>query len=253
VRAIIVAAGRGRRLGPNTASIPKTMVHVGGKPMLTRQLEALAAIGLRDADVHVVRGYLAEVLTAAYPGLTYHDNPAWERNNILASLMYAASAFDDDVVFSYSDIVFAPEVTEALAAAPAADAQLIVDRRWADTYVGRDQHPVSEAELTGVTDGRVTRVGKRAVPPEQAAGEFIGLARFSAEAMRRMHEEWQRLAAEGLDRPFGLAPRLEVAYLTDMLNHLIEQGADMRPVYIDGRWREIDTEQDLARAEEALR
>lgn len=248
MKAIIVAAGRGKRLGSNTDSIPKCMVRVGGRPMIERQLEALGRGGIGPDRVHVVRGYLAEVLTRSYPHLRYFDNTEWETNNILASLMYAAPAFDDDVVFSYADIVYAPEVMEALLAAPAADALLIVDRRWADTYEGRDQHPVSEAELTRVEGSRVTRVGKRAVPAEHAAGEFIGLARFSRETMRRMHGEWQRLAATGLDLPFGLAPRLRVAYLTDMLNHLLEQGLDARPVYIDGRWREIDTEQDLARA-----
>jgi len=38
MKAIIVAAGRGRRLGPETAEIPKCMVSVGGKPILQRQL-----------------------------------------------------------------------------------------------------------------------------------------------------------------------------------------------------------------------
>ncbi len=254
MRAIILAAGRGRRLGHNTNAIPKTMVPVGGRPMLERQLEALAGAGIGRDRVHVVRGYLGEVLTRAYPDLHYFDNPAWERNNILASLMHAAEAFDDEVVFSYADIVYAPEVARTLCEAPSCEALLVVDRRWRDTYEGRDQHPIPEAELARVEAGRVTRVGKRAVPADAAAGEFIGLARFARGTLDRMHAEWQRLvAAGGLDQPFGLSPRLEVAYLCDMLTHLIEQGLEARPLYIDGRWREVDTEQDLERAHEAVR
>ena len=45
------------------------------------------------------------------------------------------------------------------------------------------------------------------------------------------------------------APRFQVAYLTDLLQHLVDQGTAMAPVFIDGRWREIDTTQDLESAE----
>src|SRR5205807_846773 len=103
------------------------------------------------------------------PGLRFIENPEFATNNILASLLYAAAEMDDDFVFSYSDIVFHPDVVGALCATPGPLA-LVVDRKWADAYEGRTEHPVSEAELTRVEAGRVRRVGKRAVPIEQAAG-----------------------------------------------------------------------------------
>jgi hypothetical protein len=94
-------------------------------------------------------------------------------------------------------------VTRKLAAAAAASdasAALIVDRRWADAYVGRTLHPIPEAELARVDtvsgDEAVTRVGKLAVTPEQAAGEFIGLAWFSDAAGGRCarcgNRPWRR-------------------------------------------------------------
>src|SRR5581483_1819453 len=58
MKAIIVAAGRGRRLGPETEEIPKCMVEVGGRPILHRQLDALYAAGADD--VVIVRGYLGD-------------------------------------------------------------------------------------------------------------------------------------------------------------------------------------------------
>jgi choline kinase len=255
-KAIIVAAGRGRRLGPETNDIPKCMVRVGGRPILHRQVDALVAAGTRD--LVIVRGYLGDrIATPASVRPRFVENPAWADNNILASLLYAERELAGGFLFSYSDIVFAREHARRLAdetsASPDAVA-LVIDRRWRDAYVGREQHPVSEAELARVEDTpagpRVTRVGKRLVTADEAAGEFIGLARFSAVGADALVDVWhEAVKAGGLDLPFGAAATLRNAYLSDALNALAARGVPLVPVFIDGRWREIDTEEDLARAQ----
>jgi len=249
VKAIIVAAGMGRRLNPYTDDRPKCMVPVAGKPILQRQVDALRDHGV--SDVIVVRGYLGDRISVE--GLRFYENPRFRENNILASLMYAARELDEDFVFSYSDIVFHPDVVGTLLGT-SGEAALVVDRQWMRAYEGRTEHPVPEAELARVEDGRVTRVGKKAVPAEQAAGEFIGLARFSGAVGKLMREEYARLEKQLAGGPFGNAPRFDVAYLTDMLNHLVaERGTEFRPAFIDEQWREIDTTQDLERAERVIR
>jgi choline kinase len=251
VKAIIVAAGRGRRLGPETDEIPKCMVRVGGRSILHRQVDALLDAGARDFVV--VRGYLGDRIAAPAAPLRFVENDAWAKNNILASLMYAAPELPSGFLFSYSDIVFAKEHARRVAAAPGAVA-LVIDRRWRDAYDGRELHPVSEAELARVEDTpagpRVTRVGKKLVAAEEAAGEFIGLARFSPEGAAAIADVWRDALASagGLDAPFGAAQTLRNAYLSDALNALAARGVPLVPVFIDGRWREIDTEEDLARA-----
>jgi len=256
MKAIIVAAGRGRRLGPETAEIPKCMVAVGGRPILHRQLDALHAAGADD--VVIVRGYLGDRIAPAVAEagrqsapVRFIENADWANNNILTSLLYAESEMPSGFLFSYSDIVFATEHARRVAAS-GADVALIVDRRWQDAYVGRVHHPVSEAELVKVEatrDGpRVVRVGKRVVPAEQAAGEFIGLAKFSATGAAALARVWAQARARGMEQPFGEAATLRQAYLSDALNQMAEDGVTLTPVFIDGRWREIDTEEDLSRA-----
>jgi NDP-sugar pyrophosphorylase family protein len=90
------------------------------------------------------------------------------------------------------------------------------------------------------------------VPPDEAQGEFIGLARLSAAGaarfVARYHQRRQALAG----RPYGTAPRFEVSYVTDLFNDLIDGGEALSAAYIDGQWREIDTVEDLARAKEVV-
>jgi L-glutamine-phosphate cytidylyltransferase len=257
VKAVIVAAGMGRRLQPYTDAMPKCLVPVRGRPMLARALDAFRAHGVRDFVV--VRGYMAEVLEARRaelgPGVRFIDNLAYRENNILQSLFMAERELDGPFLFTYADIVFAPEVVGQLMAAPG-DVNLVVDRRFRDVYVGRTDHPLAEGEVTSLdAGGFVAKVGKRALPPEDAIGEFIGLARFSAAGAARFVAAWRELAARYAGReeePFQRAPTWRVAYLTDLLQHMIDGGERMTPVLIDGQWREIDTVQDLARAEEQV-
>ena len=111
---------------------------------------------------------------------------------------------------------------------------------------------MEEGEVAAVKDNRVTLVGKKTMAPEDASGEFIGLARFSSAAVEKMRQRFFSRKAELSGRPYGRAARFEVAYLTDLLNDLIASGEVMRPAFIDGGWREIDTVEDLARAEEVV-
>lgn len=251
MRAIVIAAGMGRRLEHHTTDIPKCLVQVGGKPILRHQIDAFRAEGVED--ITVIRGYLAEAITDS--DLSYFENPDYEHNNILESLFCAEPAMDGAFLSTYADIVFDRSVVRTLLDTPG-DICLVVDRRWADTYEGRTDHPVAQAELTEVdpATGRVVRVGK-CVGAENSVGEFIGLASFSAAAAEQLRTVYHEVRAKLLpnpELPFQAARTFRQAFLTDLLQELIERGVDVRPAYIDGHWREIDTVQDLERARELL-
>lgn len=257
MQAILIAAGMGSRLSPYTDDRPKCLVEVAGRPMVRRTLDALRGAGCDRFTV--ICGYRGEVLKqalAAEPGVRFVDNHDFRRNNILLSLMHAEAAMADGFLCSYADILFRPQVAQALARHPR-DFSLVVDPFWAEAYDGRSDHPVPEAELCAVSgpDDRITRVGKRAVPPEQALGEFTGLWKASAAAARELIALYhRRLDERGLDAPYGRAPRLAVAYLTDLFNDLIDQGVALHALRIDAprSYREIDTVQDLHRAAEVI-
>jgi choline kinase len=247
MNAIIVAAGMGRRLRPYTDDRPKCLVEINGKSILARQLDAYRAAGIEN--IYIVRGYMKDRIVV--PGAKYFSNDDYERNNILLSLFHAEEAMQGGFLFSYADIVFRPEVVRT-AMSTDGDFALVIDRRWAEAYDGRKDHPVSEAEVARVDDGHVTRVGKKTVAAEHATGEFIGLAKITARGAEQMKERFHRRKGELAGKPYGTAARFEVAYVTDLLNDLIDDGVVMRPAFIDGGWREIDTVEDLERAKSVV-
>jgi choline kinase len=142
-------------------------------------------------------------------------------------------------------------VTRALVAAGGA-IDLVIDADFRDIYEGRTEHPLDEGEVSDLDDrGQVKRVGKRALPPADAVGEFIGLARLSAEGAAWAGAAIDAAVARYAGRdhePYQRAARFRNAYLTDLLQELIDDGKPVTPVLINGQWREIDTGQDLERA-----
>jgi choline kinase len=256
-RAILIAAGRGKRLGPHTEEIPKCMVEVAGTPILGWVWQALSRVGVDE--LVVVRGYRGDVLErfvrSLVPKAIFVDNHEWETNNVLLSLGCARAYLDQPAYVTYSDIVFTPGVAEA-AAASTAEIGLVIDREFRSVYVGRDQHPLEEGEVADLNaNGSVARVGKKALPVPEAVGEFIGLSRVGERGMATVAAAFDELGARFAGRhhePFQRAARYRNAYLTDLWQELIDRGVRLDPILIDGQWREIDTGQDLDRARELL-
>jgi choline kinase len=255
-RAILIAAGRGKRLGSHTEEVPKCLVEVGARTILGWVWHAFTAAGIEE--LVVIRGYRGDTLEASVRALApppvkidFVDNTAWQTNNVLQSMACARRYLDRPCLISYSDIIFTPAVARA-AVASTAEIGLVIDRDFRSIYVGRTEHPLEEGEVSDLMpDGSVARVGKRALSPDGAVGEYIGLCRLGARGVAIVANTLDALAKKFDGReeePFQRAASFRNAYQTDLWQHLIDAGIDVDPVFIDGSWREIDTGQDLDRA-----
>eukprot|EP01116_Phalansterium_solitarium_P022686 TRINITY_DN7581_c0_g1_i1.p1 TRINITY_DN7581_c0_g1~~TRINITY_DN7581_c0_g1_i1.p1 ORF type:complete len:271 (+),score=65.49 TRINITY_DN7581_c0_g1_i1:75-887(+) len=254
-RAVIIAAGMGKRLQPFTDVMPKSLVPVAGREMMFRILDCCRSQGVDEFVI--IRGYKADVMQQRKAefgeGVRFVENADYERNNILQSLFKAEADLQGPLYISYSDIFWAPEVSKALAEA-SGDICLVIDTDYATVYEGRTDHPLSQGELSTLdADGFVNKVGKCSCDFSVAFGEFIGLAKFSAKGTQLLVETYKELEKEyagTTDKPFVRAPSWSQAYLCDLLEYMIEKkGAKMTPVPIKGLWREIDTLQDKAKAD----
>ena len=243
MRAIVIGAGRGSRLRHLTDEIPKTLVPVLGRPMLDAILEALAAGGFSRSEITFICGYKNEILRERYPDLEYVENTDWERNNILVSLLCARERMKEGFVSTYADIVYRPQVVADLVAAEG-DLVLAVDTDWRRRYVGRSQHPDTDAEKLVAKDGKVVRISRK-IEADEATGEFIGVMKATPAGAARFIEAYDAArAACGDDELFREGRIFRKAYLLDLLAHLVESGVDVRTVDTHGGYMEIDTLED---------
>jgi choline kinase len=235
---MVLAAGAGTRLGPETAELPKTLLAVDGdRTILDVALGNFAAVGLERAVV--VTGYAAERIDERIPALQERHGIAVETvfnpkalvwNNAY-SLWCARDRFADGVLLANGDTVHPASVEETLLAARGPELVIAVDD---DKTLGEEEMKV---HVTG--DGRLDRINK-ALEPSTAHGEYIGVTLIEPAATDAL--------ADALKATFERDPSL---YYEDGFQEYADRGGHVGIAPI-GRveWVEVDDHRDLARARE---
>jgi L-glutamine-phosphate cytidylyltransferase len=241
MKAIIIGAGRGRRLMPTTADTPKCYAEVHGRRLLDHAVSAFGGAGI--TDICFIGGYQIEKVKRDYPQFTFRHNAGWEHNNILLSLMHAEDQMADGFVCCYSDILFTSDVIRRVLHDPH-DIVLSVDTRWLDRYQHRTQHPPDDGEKVMVNNGVVTRV-HRAIPPAEAHGEYTGIAKFSAAGAAKLRAHFARVKAQFAGKPFREAAVFEKSYLILLYQDMIEAGVSFAHADTPGNYMEVDTQEDF--------
>jgi choline kinase len=234
MRAVILAAGRGSRMGHLGDDRPKCLVQLEGKPLIERQIAALRRGGVDE--IGVVRGYRAEMIDL--PGLCYFANERWAETNMVMSLAAAAPWLrSGPVIVSYADIFFRSELVRGLAGAPG---QLVVayDRAWRRLWTRRFADPLADAETFRIdATGQLLEIGGKTTRIEDIEGQYMGLMKFTPPAWSAVE-----VLLSTLDAPIG--DRLDV---TGLMRRLLTQNEPPISTFgTDGQWGEIDNPEDVA-------
>ena len=244
VKSIIIAAGLGSRLKGYTEALPKCMLMFGDKTLLERQLEVYEGCGIKD--ISVVRGFKKEKIN--YEGLNYYDNTDYHNNNILNSLFYAEEVINGNVIISYSDILFDTNVVSRLLESNA-DISIVVDIDWRGYYIGRQDHPVEEAEkVIFDANNEVLKIGKVITSKNDVYGEFIGMMKLSPRGSEIIKLHFNRAKKIFWDKPFQRSQTFQKAYITDLIQDMVDMGVSIHCVIIERGWKEIDTVEDYEKA-----
>jgi len=244
IKALIVAAGLGSRLKAHTENIPKCMLDFGGKTLLQRQLLSYRKNDIKD--ISVIRGFKKNKIN--YKGIKYFDNNDFMDNNILNSIFYAEDIINGNVIISYSDILFEPFVVKR-AMESDHDISVVVDIDWRDYYIDRKDHPLSEAEnVIFNSNNEVIKIGKIASEKEEVHGEFIGMIKLNQRGCEILKQNFHRVKKHFWNKPFQRAKIFQKAYLTDMIQELVDIGIKVHCIIIERGWKEIDTVEDYKKA-----
>jgi L-glutamine-phosphate cytidylyltransferase len=241
VRGLILAAGRGSRMGHLSENRPKCLVEIAGKPLLERQIAALRRGGVDQ--IAVVRGYRSDLIDVA--GLSYFNNERWAETNMVSSLAAAAPWLRSAaVIVSYADIFYRGELVRELAAAPG---HLVIayDRAWARLWTRRFTDPLADAETFRINGaGQLLEIGGKTTRLEEIEGQYMGLLKFTPPA-------WSEVEAllSALDP--AMRDRLD---MTGLLRRLLaERQFPIETIGTDGQWGEVDNSRDVALYEQMVR
>jgi len=232
MRAIILAAGVGRRLGDSVTERPKCLLELEGRTLLDRMLDALGAVGVRD--IVVVIGYLGEQIreaVAGRQGVCTIFNPEY-RKGAVVSLWRARDYFDDDLLIMDADVLFPTELLRRLVGSHDENCFLM------DTSGAND----GEAQMLMAREGRTVDITRGLRGEYDACGESIGFLKLNqetAQVLLRLMEGAMRAGRDTIEHE-ELYPDLmrecRIGYVT----------TDGVP------WTEIDFPEDVERARRML-
>ena len=246
-KAVVLAASRGSALEALTEDKPKCMLDLRGEPLLRRLTRTFNEAGLRD--ITVVCGYKQEAVDL--PNVRKVANPAYEETGEVASLACALDRLDDGpALVAYGDILFRDYILDLLFDCEA-DIVLAVDANWREHRQDAPKHAPdlvicseAHAEDHFLHDTTVeVEAFEGLVARDVAHGEWIGLARLSAEGLDAVRREVAAMQDDGSVARAGLP---------DLFNRLIAKGLKPRVVYITGHWLDVNDAFDLAWARNVL-
>jgi choline kinase len=242
---LVLAAGHGQRLRPDTDTLPKTLLSVDGELTILDIILSNMAKS-RITDVALVIGYAADAIESRRQDLedrhgvtlTLIHNDRLDRNNAY-SLWLARDVYLSDTLLVNGDTVHPVEVEQALLTTT-------VEHSGADERPGLrlaiDVTKLLTDEAMKVTrdaDGNAARITKL-MPVASAHGEYIGASLITAPIGRTL--------ADALEATWQRDPDL---YYEDGYQALIDDGVAVGVTPLPAlEWVEVDDHADLARARE---
>jgi choline kinase len=233
MKAIILAAGRGSRMGEITDQIPKCLVKVDGKPLIEWQLDAMKSSGIKE--IGVVTGYKREVI--ANYNLTEFLNPDWSETNMVYSLNKAEKWLNNnDVIVSYSDIFYEPKAIYDLKNSES-NIGVSYDPEWLNIWQQRFLDPLTDAETFKLdAQGNIVEIGRKPKDLKDIDGQYMGLLRFSSNA-------WE-VAMKSIN--VGSHSLCKSMDMTSLIQHIINKtGLEVKGIPYRGLWGEVDSVSDL--------
>lgn len=230
MQAIIMAAGKGSRLGDLTKGKPKSFAEIKGKKLIEYNLALLKKYHVDE--IIIVTGYQCEAfeeLTAGEENIRLAYNPFYEIVNVLGSFYMGMEALHDDFIYLHADTLCEPAIFEKLIRMDG-DIVLPVEYKRCD----------DEAMKVRSENGKIVQITKK-MDKDKAEGEFIGMAAFRKEVIPVLKEKTKQLMKE----------KAFTEYFESAIQRIIDdrEKFDIKAVSTDGAfWAEIDFPEDYEKA-----
>lgn len=245
MKAVILAAGQGTRLKKYTENLPKGMLSFMGKTIIERQIAMYQQCGIEK--IIVVRGFAADKIQ--YEGVTYYTNEDYANTNMVESLMAAKTEFNEDIIVSYSDILFEEKMLKVMMKSEA-DFLVAVDDDWKAYWKKRYGKVDFDTESLALDeDNNIVELGLESPSLEDIDARYVGLLKFSKAGLAHIQTILQEAYANFEDKPWQQSGKIvRKAYMTDLLQAIIESGKSVKAERFHNGWIEFDTNEDYENA-----
>lgn len=238
INILILAAGRGSRLGKKTIKDPKPLLKFNGKTILDYQLEVYKKFF--GNKLYIVLGYKAEKIKNHLRNrkIKYFINREFKSTNMFYSFLKAKSLLRQkrDLVVVYGDIIFKPKIFKKMIQNNSKLA-VCVDQNYLQYWKKRMKNPLKDLETMVIKNNLIVKLGKKTSNFKEIQGQYIGLTKFSSKKFNKILRIIEDFIKENKN--------YRNLYFTDFIQLLIDKQIKVRAVKIKGEWQEFDNPKDF--------
>ena len=241
MKVIILAAGRGSRMGNLTSHIPKCMIEFMGKPILEYTLKTLNNHKSIN-EIVLLRGYQSEKIK--YPNIKYYD--AVQTQNMVETLFFATEELNDDLLILYGDVIMSENIIDLLVKSKY-DISVCIDANWKELHELRFGNLSDDLESCAIdNEGNITNIGEKKPQLDDVNGQYFGAIRLNSNGCEIFKSFYDKAKnKENLNQNWMRGRNFNSIYMTDFLQGLIDDGNKIKAVMCNKGWLEFDSKSDL--------
>lgn len=235
-RAVILAAGRGSRMGNHTDNIPKCKTKLQNKSLLDWQLESIEKAGINQT--FVVTGYKGELIKGDFDSVV---NENWSKTNMVYSL-FRLPKQNGNLIISYSDITYNyNHITKLIGNDK--DIVITADLDWLKLWSIRFEDPLDDAESFKAYNSRLIEIGQKTDDFNDIEAQYMGLLKLTPKGWDVLYDIFCSLTTK----------RQNSIHMTDLINEALLRDVEVFVEYVKGGWCEADTYNDIVQYEKVLK
>jgi len=222
MKAIIMAAGIGRRLHALNINKPKCLINIGSTTLIRRSVNLLVSKGI--SDITVIVGYKSDLIRNELNNdVAYFENPDFHITNSIKSLWYAKDLLEDDVLLLNGDLYYEPDILD------------YAINQTNPVVMLADSTRIDKADYRfGFSGNQINRFGKHLTNYE-TDGEYVGIVRIDQCFIKRFKQTLEEMITSGETN----------IWWEDVLYSFIEKQIPIHYFDVAGTfWSEVDTLQD---------
>ena len=228
MKAIILAAGLGSRLGRLTRNNHKSLIKIGKKTILQRLIDQYESIGI--TNINIICGHQKKKIIEKFPKYKTFFYPHYKKTNNLHTLYYFKELLNDDCIISFADIILQKSILKNLS------------KSKNKITLSVDTSSVREGTMKiDIDKKKLLYLGNN---PKIISGNYIGVMKIKKSACKTLIKSMKSIINKSNN-----------FYFTESINNIINK--KIYPVnYQDIKkkfWIEIDDMKDLILARKKIK
>lgn len=222
MKAIIMAAGIGKRLHALNLNKPKCLINIGGTTLIRRSVNLLVSKGI--SDIAVIVGYKSDLIrNELNNNIAYFENPDFHITNSIKSLWYAKDLLEGDVLLLNGDLYYEHDILD------------YAINQTNPVVMLADSTRIDKADYRfGFSGNQINRFGKH-LTNHETDGEYVGIVRIDQSFIKTFKQTLEDMITAGKSN----------IWWEDVLYSFIEKQIPIHYFDVAGTfWSEVDTLQD---------